>query len=77
MGRAVTSDIVLPDPGVATKHARIVAPDAGTYYLEPLAEELDTLLNGRPLTPGRRVLLADGDELTLGRVTLRFLGGTP
>ena len=37
IGRAVTSDIVLQDPGVATKHARIVAPDAATYYLEALA----------------------------------------
>ena len=77
IGRAVTSDIVLPDPGVATKHARIVAPDAATYYLEPLADEQETLVNGRPVTPGRRILLADGDELTLGRAALRFIGGTP
>ena len=75
IGRAVTSDIVLQDLSVATKHARIVAPDAATYYLESLAVEQETLHNGRPAPPGRRTLLADGDEVTLGRVALRFVGG--
>ena len=75
IGRAVTSDIVLPESGVATKHARIIAPDAATYYIEPLSDEQDTLLNGHKVVPGRRTLLADGDELTLGRAALRFVGG--
>ena len=75
IGRAVTSDIVLLDPGVATKHARIIAPDPATYYLEPLAEGQDTLLNGHAAMPGRRTLLADGDEIALGRAILRFVGG--
>ena len=77
LGRAVTSDVVLQDSSVATKHARIVAPDAATYYLEALADAQETLLNGRRLTPGRRTLLADGDEVTLGRAALRFVGGAP
>ncbi|MBV9848498.1 MAG: DUF3662 domain-containing protein [Armatimonadetes bacterium] len=76
IGRAVTCDIVLGDPGVATKHARIVAPDSGTYYLEALADAQETRLNGRPVPPGRRTLLADGDELAFGTATLRFIGGT-
>ena len=75
IGRAVTSDIVLQDPGVATKHARIISPDPATYYLEPLADAQETLLNGLTVAPGRRTLLNDGDEIILGRLTLQFTGG--
>ncbi len=75
LGRAVTSDIILDDPNISTKHARIVAPDAATYYLEDLDNPGGTWLNGRRLTPRERVLLADGDRLRLGSQDLRFVMG--
>ena len=75
IGRAVTSDIILPDPSVATKHARVIAPDAATYLLEDLSGGGDTTVNGRALPPGRRVPLADGDELAFGDAKLRFVAG--
>ncbi len=75
IGRAVTSDIILPDSSVSTKHARVIAPDAATYLLEDLGSDEGTTVNGRALPPGRRQPLADGDELAFGDAKLRFVGG--
>lgn len=72
IGRAVTCDIVLPDPSVATKHARIVVSDAATCSLEDLAGQSTTQVNGRVLFPAQRLLLTDGDLLTFGTVEMRF-----
>ena len=76
IGRAVTSDVVLEDPRVATRHARVVAPDAGTYYLEDLDSADGTWLNGRRLAGRQRTLLADGDRVRVGGRELRFQAGT-
>ncbi len=75
IGRAVTSDIILPGPSVATKHARIVAPDAATYFLEDLSGHAETRVNDRVLFPGQRLKLTHGDTLTFGAVPLRFVAG--
>ncbi len=75
IGRAVTSDIILSDPSVAAKHARIVAPDAATYFLEDLSGQAETRINDRVLFPGQRHQLADGDTVTVGTVPLRFAAG--
>lgn len=75
IGRAVTSDIILPNSSVSTKHARVIAPDAATYLLEDLGSDAGTTVNGRALPPGRRQPLSDGDEVAFGDATLRFVGG--
>jgi len=75
IGRAMTSDIILSNPSVATKHARIIAPDAATYLLEDLSGGGDTAVNGRALPTGRRLPLADGDVLSFGDAELRFVAG--
>ena len=75
IGRAVTCDIILADPSVATKHARVIAPDAATYLLEDLSGGGDTTVNGCPLPLGRRQPLSDGDVLRFGDAELRFVGG--
>ena len=75
IGRAVTCDIILADPSVATKHARVIAPDAATYLLEDLSGGGDTTVNGCPLPSGRRQPLSDGDVLRFGDAELRFVGG--
>lgn len=74
IGRAMTSDIILANPSVATKHARIIAPDAATYLLEDLGGGGDTAVNGRALPSGRRLPLSDGDILSFGDAELRFVG---
>ncbi len=72
IGRAVTSDIILPGTTVATKHARIISPDAATYLLEDLGGPGGTRVNGRTLPPGRRQPLASGDVLHFGDAEMRF-----
>ena len=75
VGRAVTGDIVLADPSVATKHARLIAPDAATCLVEDLGGETGTSVNDRPLPPGRRLPLSDGDTVRFGGVEMRFAAG--
>lgn len=74
IGRGVTSDIVLDDPAVSTKHARIIAPDFATYYLEDLGSESGSKINGIPVMAGRRTLLTPGDTLAFGGTEMRFAG---
>lgn len=74
IGRSVTSDIVLQDPAVSSRHARIVAPDASTYHIEDLGSTHGTWLNGRMIAPQERVRLSAGDTLRLGETDLRFEG---
>ena len=76
IGRAVTSDIILSDPSVATKHARVIAPDAATYFLEDLSGHSETRVNDRVLFPGQRLPLTNGDILSFGSVQMRFAAGT-
>ncbi len=76
IGRAVTSDIILSDPTVATKHAHIISPDAATYLLEDLSGQSETRVNDRVLFPGQRLPLTGGDVLTFGAVPMRFIAGT-
>ncbi len=76
IGRAVTSDIILSDPSVATKHARVIAPDAATYYLQDLSGHSETRVNDRVLFPGQRLPLNSGDVLSFGAVQMRFAAGT-
>ncbi|BDI34482.1 hypothetical protein CCAX7_65330 [Capsulimonas corticalis] len=75
IGRAVTADLVIDDPSIATRHARIVSPDPSTYYLEDLESAHGTRLNGRRVPPGQRAILANGDIVTIGTRELRFSGG--
>jgi pSer/pThr/pTyr-binding forkhead associated (FHA) protein len=75
IGRAITCDIVLDAPSVSTKHARIIAPDLATYYLEDLDSDRGSAINGRLINSRQRSLLADGDILTLGEASLRFVAG--
>ena len=72
IGRAVTSDIILPGPTVSTKHARIISPDAATYLLEDLGGPGGTRINDRTLPPGRRQPLASGDVLHFGDAEMHF-----
>ena len=75
IGRAVTSDIVLTDPSVATKHARIIAPTDHACTLEDLGSEGGTRVNGRLLPAGRRLPLSDGDTILFGDFEMNFIAG--
>ena len=74
IGRSITADLVVDDPSVATRHARIVSTDPAIYYIEDLGSEHGTKINGYALNPNQRALLADGDVIVLGTRVLQFAG---
>ncbi len=75
IGRGVTNDIVLPDRSIATRHARLIN-DGDGYLLECLSESATTTLNGTHIAAQKPTILHDGDNIGLGDLTLRFVGGS-
>lgn len=70
VGRAVDSDLVLPDPGklVSRRHARIDCA-GGAYRLTVLARN-PIAVNGRRLDSGEQTELQQGDQLAIGEYRL-------
>ena len=69
VGRSQDNDIVIPDPNVSRKHARLSRADNG-YVVEDLGSTNGTLLDGAPIDRER---IESGDELTFGQSTARFV----
>ncbi|NWG20466.1 MAG: FHA domain-containing protein [Chloroflexi bacterium] len=59
------------DQGVGRRHARIFV-QGGQILLEDLDSTNGTLVNGQKVAPRQARALADGDQITLGRMLLRF-----
>jgi hypothetical protein len=68
LGRGTDCDLRLVDPGVSRHHAEIRVED-GDVVLVDLGSTNGTFVNGQPV---RRIALADGTRVTLGRTTLVF-----
>src|SRR5262245_50051344 len=62
-GKHSTSDVVLPDPKVSRRHARLVV-EGGKLFLEDLGSTNGTTLGGRPVTS--RVAVSPDDEIAIG-----------
>jgi len=79
VGRAVTSDLVLDNDGVATKHARLfrTAPASGggdeRIYVEDFDSSAGTFVNGERIPARFPVALYENDVLAFGATTLRVL----
>ena len=71
IGRAEDNDVVLADPQVSRRHARMERV-GGTWWLTDLGSRNATLVNGLP-TKGRTAL-AVGDRLTFGGAEIRVDG---
>lgn len=69
-GRDPAADIVLEHPTVSRRHARFDVRGHGVE-ISDLGSVNGTWVNGRPLDQ-RPCLLADGDQLRLGHLQLRF-----
>jgi hypothetical protein len=69
VGRSQENDIVINDPNVSRKHARISRADNG-FVVEDLGSTNGTLLDGAPIDRER---IEAGDELTFGQSTARFI----
>ena len=69
LGRDPAADVVFDDPSVSRRHAIVLPRDGGTVILD------DRSLNGVRVN-GQRVMaqtLRDGDAISLGAVTMRFV----
>jgi hypothetical protein len=69
VGRSQENDIVINDPNVSRRHARISRSDNG-FVVEDLGSTNGTLLDGAPID---REMIEGGDELTFGQSVARFI----
>ena len=69
LGREEGCGVVLDDPGISRRHARI-AWEEGRHVLYDLRSRNGTFVNGRRVD---RAELGGGEEILLGQVALRFL----
>jgi len=68
LGRGTDCDLRLVDPGVSRHHAELRV-EGEEVVLVDLGSTNGTFVNGEPI---RRITLADGTRVTLGRTTLVF-----
>lgn len=61
VGRSRDADLLLLDPGVSRRHAKLLPGDMGEWYVEDLHSTRGTKVNGRRLDPGEMVSLGAGD----------------
>ena len=73
IGRSLSAELRFEDPTVSRRHAVLLVEDAGVRVLD------DRSLNGVFVNGDRVVsqLLADGDEVVIGRYRLRFVDRSP
>lgn len=69
IGRDAQCDICINEAGVSRRHAQIIRTPDQQHWLQDAGGSFGTTLNGQSI---ERALLQDGDELTLGRVKLKF-----
>jgi tRNA A-37 threonylcarbamoyl transferase component Bud32 len=69
IGRTAGNDIIVPDPTVSRRHARLVF-HGGQWYLEDLDSSNGTFVNGVRIA--RPAPLLEGDELRLGDEAMEF-----
>ena len=65
VGRDPGSDVVLADSTVSREHAMIEYCE-GQWWLQPAESAGPTWVNGRPVEPGQRFPVTDGDRLRFG-----------
>lgn len=65
VGRDPGSDVVLADSTVSREHAKIEYRE-GQWWLQPAESAGPTWVNGRPVEPGQRLPVTDGDRLRFG-----------
>ena len=74
IGRAAPegpSSVRIASPAVSGLQARLLH-QGGTFLIENLSRTNTTKVNGRPLTAGEKKLLAVGDRIGMGPVTISF-----
>ena len=77
IGRATTNQLVLPDPDrtISRVHAHVVFK-AGRYVLIDRGSNA-VIHNGLPISNGREIALASGDEIQIGGYLIAVSTGAP
>ncbi len=77
LGRFPTSDIVIPDPYVSRRHARIFFRD-GKWYIEDIGSTNGTIVNDDDIRGKEPVEIKNGTEIVVGLTILKatILGPT-
>lgn len=70
LGRGRDNQVVIPDPFASSEHARIFKRD-GQFWLEDLNSSNGTFLNETRVK--KPTVLADGDRIRIGGLTLKFV----
>lgn len=70
IGRYPANDVVLDHPTVSAYHAEIMRRPDGRHELIDRESRNGTRINGTPI---RQAVLRDGDQLTLGAMTIHYL----
>ena len=73
IGRYPNNDIVIDHPTVSAYHAELVRRPDERYELIDRESRNGTRING---TPVRQAILKDGDQITLGAITVHYLEGS-
>ncbi len=76
IGRGITCDLVLTDPSGPSRQAQIVAHETGAFTIEDLSRNGSTLVNDRPIHPGERIRLTNGDRIQFGPTVYQYLEKT-
>ena len=69
VGRSPQGDVVISDPNVSRRHARISRSEGGGFEVEDLFSTNGTLVDGVPV---KKAPLHGGQELGIGGVKARF-----
>lgn len=73
LGRSAECEIVIDDPLVSRRHARVEV-DAAGMRIDDLGSRNGVLVNGEPVTGAVR--LATGDEIQLGAEVIKVMGNS-
>jgi pSer/pThr/pTyr-binding forkhead associated (FHA) protein len=70
----IRPDIALNDPGCSRKHCKFVV-NANGLELQDLGSTNGTMINDHTVQPNARVVLKNGDQITIGRWTKILVRG--
>lgn len=77
LGRSRDADMLLLDPGISRRHAKLLPGDLGEWFVEDLHSTRGTRVNGRRLDPGEMVSVVPGDLIEVNPWSMLVLDDGP